>query len=219
MQSCQKCKIRIRGNKRCCPLCGGELVGEPGDAAFPIVRPRKVSSVSAFRIGLFVCILIEIVMCALSYLTDFKYGIFSVIMTIAPMYLFDFAVMTYFRSNPLKLITVEGYLLMGVCYLVDQWTGAKGWSIAWVIPITFVVLTIAIMIIGDITRNHLIEYVIYPATNILLSLLQIIPIVQGRNPFPPPAVICEGVMLIIAAYLLVFRSKELMSASTRYLNM
>ena len=29
MQECKKCKITIRGNKKCCPLCQGRLNGEP----------------------------------------------------------------------------------------------------------------------------------------------------------------------------------------------
>ncbi len=219
MQSCPKCKIRIRGNKRCCPLCQGVLTGEPEDPAFPSIPQKKVSSVSLFKIGLFACVLVEIVMGILSYVTDFRYGVFGFVMTIAPLCLFDFAVVTYYRGNIFKLITAESWLIMLACYLADVNTGFHGWSLAWVIPIGFVVLTVVILILGKTIRNHLMEYVIYPFVNILLSLLQFIPIAKGMNPFPLPAVICEGLLVAVAAYILIFRFRDLTNASSRYLNL
>lgn len=41
MQYCKKCRISIRGNKSCCPLCQGELTGGPTEDAFPCLEQRK----------------------------------------------------------------------------------------------------------------------------------------------------------------------------------
>ncbi len=44
MQYCPKCKINIRGHKTCCPLCQGQLQGEPEKNPFPVLAKPKVRS-------------------------------------------------------------------------------------------------------------------------------------------------------------------------------
>ncbi len=41
MLYCKKCNVSINGNKKCCPLCQGKLLGEPSVEAYPKVQlPR-----------------------------------------------------------------------------------------------------------------------------------------------------------------------------------
>ncbi len=219
VQSCSKCRITIRGNKICCPLCKGELTGEPERPAFPVLKPQKVSTVSAFRVCAFICVIVEIVAGIAFYGTAFTAAWCIPVMGIALLLLFDFAVALYFKGNFLKLITAQFYIGMLVCYLADMRTGGSGWSVTWVIPLSFVVLTLVIFIIGGITRGHLMEYVIYIFLNSLLSLLLIIPVRSGLNTSPMPALICVGIMIAVAAFILIFRMRDLINASSRYLSL
>ena len=43
MLVCKKCGVEVFGDKRCCPLCQGELAGtpEPEREAFPKTPPPK----------------------------------------------------------------------------------------------------------------------------------------------------------------------------------
>ena len=56
MQHCSKCNIDIRGNKSCCPLCQGNLIGEPEDPAFPVLPERRLSRGMFLRICVFIFI-------------------------------------------------------------------------------------------------------------------------------------------------------------------
>ncbi len=218
MLKCSKCNISIRGDKKCCPLCMGPVSGEPEDSAFFAIRPQNISRVSAFRIASFICVITEIIMGLLFYASHYTNAAFLLVMLVAPLCLSDFAAAIFFKENILKLITTQVYLIMLICYIVDIHTGFIGWSVIWVIPALFVILTAAVIIIGQVTRSHIANYIIYPVLNVILSLLQGILIKAGRNPFPMPAMISMGIMLSIGAFIFIFRFRELKSASNRYLN-
>jgi len=142
MQYCPKCKVTIRGNKRCCPLCEGSLTGNPEDSAFPVLKKRRFSVSTLFRICLFLFIIVEVVMMVIQLFTDFHYHTPGVIMTWAPLVLIDLCVAIYYRGNIIKLISYQSYIIMLLCLFIDMRNGTLSWSIHWVIPITLVVLTI-----------------------------------------------------------------------------
>ena len=59
MQYCPKCKVHIRGNKRCCPLCEGSLTGSPSDPAFPALEQRRFSFSLIFKVCLFLFVIVS----------------------------------------------------------------------------------------------------------------------------------------------------------------
>ena len=63
------------------------------------------------------------------------------------------------------------------------------------------------------------EFILYPVFNVLMSLLQIIPIALGTNPIIAPAVICMAIMLILGSSLVVFRGRVLREAVEKYLHL
>ena len=63
------------------------------------------------------------------------------------------------------------------------------------------------------------EYILYPAFDVLMSLLQIIPITLGTNPIVAPAVICIAFMLILVNSLIIFRGRMLREAAEKYLHL
>ena len=48
MQYCPKCRVKIRGNKSCCPLCRATLTGEGEDGAFPVLRQFRETLMGQF---------------------------------------------------------------------------------------------------------------------------------------------------------------------------
>lgn len=218
MLYCPKCKIHIRGYKSCCPLCQGELEGVPEKPAFPTLPKKAVSNLSFFRICTFVMLLVEILMAVTFYLSHFTFHWAWITMIAALAAWIDIWIALYYRNNVLKLATVETFIGSFAVYFIDRATGFLGWSLAWVIPIAIVTLIAATIFIAKIYRLRLIDYVIYIVFDVLFSLLQAIPLLLHQNPYRYPAVISMTLILILAAYILVFRGRELHSAGSKYMH-
>lgn len=218
MQVCNRCGIRIRGSKRCCPLCEGTLSGEPGDPAFPALPPKKVTRLSILRVALFLFVIYEVVMLAVLALTDGRAGWVPMALILGVVGLADAFLAVYHRHSLLKLLTYQTYIAMLVCLYVDWRTRFHGWSVMWVIPCTFVGLVAATVIIAVCARMKMPEFSMYLVFDIILSLLQIIPIVFGLNRFIWPAVISMAVLVIFGAGGLIFRTREVKDSAARYFN-
>lgn len=218
MQYCPKCKIHIRGDKRCCPLCEGSLGGTPEDPAFPVLKKRKYSYVLLFKICIFAFIVTEVVMLMIQAMTGFHYHLPGVIMMWAPFVLLDLLVAIYYRGNIIKLITNQAYIVMAVCAFIDYGDGHLSWSIEWVIPATLLSLVLVTIIIGYGVGLRMVDYMIYLIMDVILSLLQLIPVVMGINRRPYAAVVSAGVMVVIAAFVVIFRPRELGNAFSKYMN-
>ena len=220
MQTCPKCKIVIRGHKTCCPLCQGPLVGQPVDPAFPTLKQPKVGGGLLFKICVFLFAVVEIVMAVINYFTDFHFHVFSVIMFWAVIAIVDIAIAMYYRSNMIKLITIEAYFAVILCMLVDHGSnGTLDWSINWALPSTLLSIWLLTVLIGKIEHLRLNDYVIYLALDLLLALLQLIFVVRGINRVPYMAVASTGAMGILAIFILIFRFGDIKNAFRKYLDL
>ena len=239
MQYCPKCQMQIRGPKARCPLCQGELV-EPmiikgtgadsggmrtaeqsaaaADDPFARIRRAPVSYLLMFQILTFICVSIIILMGAAQVISGFTIGwIYVAVLGILAGWA-DIVLAVYYRSNILKMLTTQAYMLMAVSILIDYMTTRNGWSVSWFIPIMFILIVVITFAVALGQRMQLNEYILYPAFDVLMSLLQIIPIVTGVNRHIAPAVICIALMLILVSSLVIFRGRMLRTAITKYLH-
>ncbi len=218
MQYCSKCGIHIRGNKKCCPLCQGPLTGEPEDPAFPVLPKHTYSSLSVMKVAGFIFAICEIALAALWYLVRNTRAWTPVAGFAVFLLLADLAVALYYRYNIIKIVTFECYFIMLLIFAVDRLTGFHGWSLAFVLPFLFLLLIAATTIIAGTVRLQLVDYVIYIAADVLLACLQLIPLARHENPFPVFTVITLGIILAYAAAIVIFRTKDLKSASGKWFN-
>lgn len=221
MQYCPKCNITIRGHKSCCPLCQGKLSGEPeasGASPFPVLKSPKVSTLTFFRICTFILVLLELSMLLVRYFAGPQawIGILSLAAVIAWA---DLWIAAWFRNNIMKMVVVQLYLLMLITVFSDWKSGMHGWSVAWVIPILFVAMAVATVIIGKTTRLPLETYVMYLFWNVLFSFLQIFILHRGLNPFPAPAVISMFLLLILGAAVVIFKFRDLKNAAGKWFSL
>ncbi len=128
----------------------------------------------------------------------------------------DLAVALYYRYNIIKIVTFECYFIMLLILSVDRLTGFHGWSLAFVLPFLFLALIIATTVIARAVHLHLVDYVIYIALDVILACLQLIPLSLHDNPFPIFAVITLGVILVYAVAIVIFRTRDLKSASGKW---
>lgn len=217
MQVCNKCGITIRGAKSKCPLCGGELQGNPAPetAGFPALH-EKVSKWSVLKVAAFCFFVLEILMILVQYITKGRWMWPGVVIVLAAVGLADLFIAFYYRHNVLKLISGQVYIGMILAIGIDRkLAGWHAWSVSWLLPAGFIGLAITIISIGCGLHLRLVEYIIYLAVAVLASMTQIILIRIGWNPHPLPAVICMSVMAILGAAGLLFFFRELRSAASR----
>ena len=136
MQYCNKCNVKIRGKKECCPLCQSKLSETEGaeNPAFPVLEKRKISSITFLKVCTFIFITLEIIFGTIDIMTDRRYSfIVPVVMGLVVGWA-DIIVTMYLRNNLIKVITFEVLVAIIVDYYIDYSTGFRGWSVIWMIP-------------------------------------------------------------------------------------
>ncbi|MCR5453085.1 MAG: hypothetical protein K6F00_10690 [Lachnospiraceae bacterium] len=219
MQKCNKCRITIRGEKRSCPLCGGRIEGEAENPAFPVLERKAVTTSVFIKMCLFIAVVSEITLGAITVLNMdlfFATGIAAVSILFV---LADIFISAYYRGNVIKLVTLQTYLIMFAVYDIDRHFSGRRWSLQYVIPFLFIILMLVTVIIGKSEGLLVRDYVIYIIVDVVLGSLQMIHVINGVNDFPIPAVISAGFLLIMAAYITIFKFNDLKNASMKYLNM
>ena len=215
MQYCPKCQIRVRGSKAYCPLCQGELSGDAEPHVYPVIPARRLSGVLAFKIETFLVAALEIVLAAAGGIGGFS-GIITILMISALLVWADLWLVRIFRNNPLKLITIETYLAMLACCCADRRLTGMRWAIQWMVPFAFLGLVAVTILVAALLKMRLEEYVIYILIDAVLCLLQLIPVMRGWNTVPSPAVISIAVIWIFTTSVLIFRTREVRSASGKW---
>ncbi len=219
MLYCSKCGISIRGNKRCCPLCQGELTGTPSEAAFPTLKRARITSLSLVKLFTFLFIALEIVWSAVGFLANFTLAWVPFAMAGTLVAWLDAVLAVYFRNNVVKNITIQVYLVMIGGFVIDRFTGFHGWSVQWLIPCCFLGLVTTTIALGRGLPLRLEEYILYLAVDMVLSLLQTIFLVMRMNAFVWPAVISMAALLILGVAALLFRFRDLKNASEKLFHM
>ena len=220
MQVCNKCNIKIRGKKECCPLCQGKLSNVEGseNPAFPILEKRRVTSVTFFKICTFIFITLEIIFGTINIMTEGKFSFIGPIMLGALVAWIDIYATMYLRNNLIKVITFEVLVAIVVDYYIDVKTGFHGWSVNWMIPMTLIGLAIVTIATALILKLRLDEYILYIVFDFIMALLQIIAIRNGMNSLPWPAASSIMFYLILIAALVIFRFRDLKNASEKMFN-
>lgn len=217
MQYCRKCNVTVRGNKLYCPLCRGELTGEPENAAFPVIPETGMTRFRLWKMALFLFVSYEVVLFCLLYLYPMQWIPYAMLLGIFAIC--DILLILYYRRSTIKLVTYEFYVCMLLSFIVSAIAGRSGFVCAWVLPVGFTLLIPVTMLISRLNHLVLVDYMIYLLFDVFLSLTQLIFIHTQLNPFPAPAVISMGMMIIFAASLLIFHSDELRNAGSKYLHL
>ena len=215
MQYCKKCRISIRGNKSCCPLCQGELTGGPTEDAFPCLEQRKISRVSVLKIVTFCFAAVEIAFLAIYFLLDIRMLWIPFTMAGFLALWLDLVIGMYYRNNVVRNITMQIYIAMAACLLADRLTGSHGWSVQWVLPCCFAGLVVTTMAVGKGMGYPLEGYILYLAVDMVLANCQLIFLMLKMNSFVWPAVISLIFVWILAAAALIVRFRVLKSAARK----
>ena len=219
MQYCPKCRVHIKGDKAGCPLCGGRVTGEAEPGAFPVLEKSRITHMSVVKVATFCLLTFFIILLALEILNGFDLPWVPFAVLGAVVAWGDLMVGVYYRNNLIKTFTIETYLGMALCLVIDALTGGIGWSLAFVLPIGFLMLVFVTIAVGKTAKLRLEEYIIYILVTMALSMLQIIPVLTRANPVILPAVLSMALLLILGCAAVIFRFRDLRSAAEKLFNL
>lgn len=218
MRYCVKCKVTIAGNRTRCPLCQAETQEKGGsqNEMFPVIPTVYRQYHLFFRILLFISLVVGIVSVMVNFLLFAESGIWAVFILagIACLW-FNIAFAVRKRSNILKNIIYQVIAMSLTALFWDFITGWHKWSIAFVIPILFLVSLLAMLIVAIVMKQYMEDQIIYFVIDSLLGLLPLLTVFFGRVKTVLPSVLSGAASLITFSALLVFQWEVLKSEMKR----
>lgn len=207
MQQCGKCRITVDGDKDRCPLCQGELTGQPEPEMYPKIKESRFESDFLLKLIAFIAISAAAVCVG----TDFIItgGITWSLICIGGIvcaWLTTSVGITY-RRRILKNITWELVLITSLSVIWDKFTGWHGWSVDFVLPCASICAVISIFIISKVLKMKSGEYLLYLIIGGFYGFLPLICLIAGLTKITYPTVICTCLSFIFMAALFLFRGK------------
>ena len=92
--------------------------------------------------------------------------------------------------------------------LWDIFTGWKGWSVDYVVPLAAIVNTLSMVIISAAGKMETSEYLFYLVQAGACGLIPFVLLLTGVAVLPYPSVICSGLSFLFLIGLLIFRWKD-----------
>lgn len=213
MKYCDKCQVKIIGNRHICPLCQGSVTALDDDdhEIFPHIPTIYQQYNILFRGLIFASIVIGVIAIVLNILLPaghYDRWAFFVLAGIGCFWLV-LVVAVRKRSNIKKNMLYQTMLLAALMLLWDYLTGWRGWSLDFAIPILFFVSLTTMIILTKVLRQYISDDLVYLCLNILISFIPVIFLLIGRLHVRWPSIICVANAVIALAAILLFMDKSL----------
>ena len=201
MQFCPNCKVHVAGDKRCCPLCKGQLEGEgaPETEVFPqLSAPRKPERV-AMAVITVVCIAVGVACAIINMLVSPQvWWCLFVVAGLVCAWLVTKVGLCY-RKDVLQSIGWEIALISVLSILWDVGTGWRGWSLSFVFPCACLAGLTLMMILAFFMHLPPRAFAGPFGGLVLLGILGAVPAVMGLITEKRPALACGGICLVLLA--------------------
>lgn len=222
MFRCEYCNIDLPDAPSRCPLCQNTPTGLPcgGERRFPILPASKKAASRTFLAliafgtvcAAVICITINLILPAGGWWSMF------VVAGIGSLWM-DFAVMVKKRRNLPKSILWQVAAVSLIAYMWDRFTGFRGWSVDYVLPILCTCAMIAMTLVAKIRRLHIQDYILYLVIDCILGPISFILILVGAVHVVIPSAVCFGSSLVFLAALLFFEGRSLWTEIQRRLHL
>lgn len=220
MKHCPKCHVKVPTKEEFCPLCQGVLVGEyEGEEVYPYVPTIYKKYQKFFRWLFFVCFSISTICVAINLMfpVDVFWSGFVVAAFICLLIVLWLLINK--KGNIPKKIIVQTVLLSLIACLWDYFTGWKGWSTTYVIPIIGVIASVDMTILVKVLHLYIEDYLIYCIAIMAIGLLPIIFLLTGLVFMPYPSGVCILVNLISLGFIVVFNFEKVVEELKRRLHL
>ena len=207
MLYCDNCKITIRTEHKCCPLCHGGLSGAASidDSIFPDIPAPKKRQISFFSMLTFCCVLAFI----------FSYLVNNIIPIASKWFIYVIGgiclvwiVLVWGKSKRKNLLknTIGQMIIIGVGVgICDVFIGWKGWAVDYAWPILIFLSLIINVFITWLKKLQGSDYMIYLLMNCIFGLIPLLLLQLNIVKFIFPSIICSGFAMVLLAVLVIFR--------------
>ncbi|MDD3260736.1 MAG: DUF6320 domain-containing protein [Oscillospiraceae bacterium] len=215
MKYCEKCGISVRGEREHCPLCNAMLHGEAEPGGFsklPNVRREH-------RLWLSILALSSVAACIVCLLLNFLFrsrGLWSLFVLggVACMWM-TLGLALYKERNIPKTMVWEVFLIAVLCVLWDYFTGWRGWSINYVLPIVSMGVMVVLVFTCRLFHVAAGSLIVYLMVDALMGVVQLVLLLTGCITVPLPSLLCVGVSAVMLAAMLIFRGKKVSEELSR----
>ena len=211
MQYCNHCKVYIRENSETCPLCGNMLPSQSNaekNKFFPEIKPFFKKNLT-----MKIMIFISITSIVVSFAIDM---IFPSRINWPLLFLFALAsvwLSLYFilkkRHNISKKIIWQVMIVSVLSLFWDWKIGWRGWSIDFVIPITYIVAMVVMYITSKIMRLSTSHYITYGLLGSLFGIIPLLFILFRWNKVRYPSIMCVAISIIFLSAMIIFHGSDI----------
>lgn len=222
MSKCIRCDIEIYDDTHVCPLCNGvveqsdELSGEAGGSQmYPDVRPSVRKLKFFIKLFIFLSIIAEAVLILINSLT-YKGFSWSLISGIVLAYA-CFTVMYALRNDQShrRKLWGEAIAAMVLVGAIDAVTGARGWSVNYVIPSIILAVDGAILIFMIANHRHWQNYLLLQVMMVFISVVFVVFAAFGIIKHPLLTIIAAVISGIALTGSLIFGDKKAFTELSR----
>ena len=222
MRYCEKCKIQVTGSWDTCPLCQRPLSIHGKDEipdSFPMIPTVYHEYNLFFRILILASISVGVIALAINFLFPAGgFWSFFVVAGIACAWI-SLAIAVHKRRNIPKTILYQVVILSFFSVLWDLFTGWRGWSLDYVVPILCFGAILVMTVMIKVMKQYISDYLIYFVMDAVFGIVPVIFLLVGIIDIPLPTVICVTGSIISLASLWVFSGKSLWEELKRRLHL
>lgn len=209
MRQCKKCNVTVRGTHAYCPLCQGELEGTPTPDVYPAIPTIYKQFELFFKLLLFGSVTAAVVCVAVNLIlpTETFWAAFAILGIACFWILVTLGIKK--RHKIPSNITWQVIFVSLLSVVWDAATGWHGWSIDYVIPIACSVAMLSMLIIAQVLRMPVNDYIICLVSDIVFCIAPLVFYLTGMVDIVLPSILCVALSVISLAALLVFEGRNM----------
>ncbi len=208
MQSCENCKVSIKGEHHICPLCGGIM--QASEEKVEEVFPYIPTIYQEFNIFIRSMILVSISAVIISFAINMiftKESRWSLLVAASILCMWIAMFFIIRKKNNIPKTIIWQVVLIGVLSVIWDWSmGWLGWSIDYVIPSICVGAMIVMAIAAKLLKIGVRDLIVYFLLDGIFGFVPIIFILFGGLNVLFPSVICVAASAISLSALVLFLS-------------
>ena len=220
MKYCSQCKIKIVSEDDRCPLCQNKVMrvireNETSESAFPHIPDLTERYQFMLRIMVFLSFVVIVISCTINFLIPSK-GWWSLFVVAAVICIWvSLGIAFKKRKNISKNIIWQMLLLSVISLLGDWFTGGRGWSINYVLPVLYMSVMLVLVVVNKVLKLAIEDYMVYTLLGGFFGIIPVLFLVSGILNNIYPSLFCVSGSIIFLSAILVFRGGDMIGELKR----